>query len=41
MAYALWFPPGMPAFGENGWPTQVFDTLQNGVSRLLSGHSGS
>lgn len=36
VGYALWFPPGSPSFGANGWPTQLFDTLQNGVSRLIS-----
>ncbi|MEJ1267581.1 metal-dependent hydrolase [Pantoea ananatis] len=39
IGYALWFPVGMPSFGENGWPAQVFDTLQNGVSRLISAQS--
>jgi len=37
--YALWFPVGMPSFGANGWPSQLFDTLQNGVGRLISSHT--
>ncbi|MXP48962.1 metal-dependent hydrolase [Pantoea sp. Eser] len=36
VGYALWFPVGMPSFGANGWPAQLFDTLQNGVGRLIS-----
>ncbi len=39
VGYALWFPVGMPSFGANGWPTQLFDTLQNGVGRLISSHT--
>lgn len=35
VGFALWFPAGMPSFGAKEWPTQVLDTLQNGVSRLL------
>jgi inner membrane protein len=38
VGYALWFPVGMPSFGANGWPSQLFDTLQNGVGRLISSH---
>jgi inner membrane protein len=29
----------MPSFGANGWPSQLFDTLQNGVGRLISAQS--
>jgi len=39
VGYALWFPVGMPSFGANGWPSQLFDTLQNGVGRLISSHT--
>jgi len=39
VGYALWFPVGMPSFGANGWPAQLFDTLQNGVGRLISSHT--
>ncbi len=40
VGYALWFPLGTPSFGANGWPEQLFSTLQNGVSRLINGHNG-
>ncbi|MER2046097.1 MAG: metal-dependent hydrolase [Pantoea agglomerans] len=39
VGYALWFPVGMPSFGANSWPSQLFDTLQNGVGRLISIHT--
>ncbi|KKB04993.1 metal-dependent hydrolase [Pantoea anthophila] len=39
VGYALWFPVGMPSFGANSWPSQLFDTLQNGVGRLISSHT--
>lgn len=39
VGYALWFPVGMPSFGANGWPSKLFDTLQNGVGRLISSHT--
>ncbi|MDH2065703.1 metal-dependent hydrolase [Pantoea sp. GD03673] len=39
VGYALCFPAGMPSFGANGWPAQLFDTLQNGVGRLISSHT--
>jgi len=37
---ALWFPAGMPAFGANGWPQQLFDTLQTSVNRLINPQNG-
>ncbi|WP_312830884.1 metal-dependent hydrolase [Pantoea eucrina] len=37
---ALWFPAGMPAFGANGWPQQLFDTLQSSVNRLINPLNG-
>jgi inner membrane protein len=30
----------MPSFGANGWPEQLFNTLQNGVGRLVNGQGG-
>lgn len=39
VGYALWFPAGMPTFGANGWPEQLFSTLQNGVGRIINTRS--
>lgn len=39
VGYALWFPAGMPTFGANGWPEQLFSTLQNGVGRIINARS--
>ncbi|MDR7342269.1 inner membrane protein [Pantoea alhagi] len=35
VAGALWFPPGMPHFGADGWPARIMDGVQNGIDRLL------
>lgn len=40
VGYALWFPPGMPSFGANGWPEQLFNTLQKGIGRIVNGLEG-
>ena len=37
VGYALWFPPGMPSFGANVLPAQLFTTLHNGITRLVTG----
>lgn len=40
VGFALWFPAGMPSFGADNWPAQLFDSLQHGVSRLVNPQSG-
>ncbi|AUX93306.1 metal-dependent hydrolase [Mixta gaviniae] len=36
VAGALWFPPGMPHFGADGWPAQLMNNVQSGIDRLIS-----
>ncbi|MCX8956159.1 metal-dependent hydrolase [Erwinia psidii] len=34
VGYAMWFPAGMPPFGDKGWPTHMINSLQNHLGRL-------
>ncbi|RWR03486.1 hypothetical protein ED28_00435 [[Pantoea] beijingensis] len=38
VGYAIWFPPGMTPFGPSGWPTQVINTVQGNLDRLINKH---
>ncbi|AXF75995.1 metal-dependent hydrolase [Erwinia tracheiphila] len=33
--YAIWLPAGMSPFAEKGWTTQIFNSLQENLGRLL------
>ncbi|MEW5289529.1 metal-dependent hydrolase [Erwinia papayae] len=35
VGYAMWFPPGMPPSGANGWPAQMINAVQNSIGRLI------
>ncbi|MFD1802751.1 metal-dependent hydrolase [Mixta tenebrionis] len=36
VAGALWFPPGMPHFGADGWPAKVLNNVQFGINSLIN-----
>lgn len=36
VAGALWFPPGMPHFGADGWPAKLMNNVQFGINRLIN-----
>ena len=33
---ALWFPPGMPHFGDDGWPVKLINNVQFRINRLIN-----
>lgn len=35
---AMWFSPGLPPFGADGWPAQMVSTVQSNINRLIDSH---
>ncbi|KQN61846.1 metal-dependent hydrolase [Erwinia sp. E602] len=36
VGYAMWFPPGVAPFGQNGWASGMVSSVQNSVSSLIN-----